>query len=202
VSTIGDQIISDFRNFISEFKSETDRAIVVLTAARLDYLLLSILQKRLIPNTSKSDEFFENQGPGSSFSNKIMLSYRMGLIDRDFTRALHLVRSIRNDFAHETSVCSLERGSHKDRVNTLVAPYRKLKFFSYFKNEFIGNVQPSREDFMTVVGFLILRLHYLYENLDAINDSDAWPVINDNMKNFVEPPKQVTTAQTSSGGTK
>jgi hypothetical protein len=96
-----DQLIGDFRSFVAEFKDESDRAIVVLTAARLDLLLLSVLQKHLVPNPAKTDDFFETEGPGTSFSNKIMLANRLGLIDDDFARALNLVRRTRNDFAHE-----------------------------------------------------------------------------------------------------
>ena len=53
-------IVQEFASFCNEFKSETDRAIVVLTAARLDFVLLGILQKYLVPNASKTDEFFDN----------------------------------------------------------------------------------------------------------------------------------------------
>lgn len=91
-------LVGDFRAFVEEFKNESDRAIVVITAARLDYLLYCILQKYLVPNTSKTDDFFENQGPGATFSNKIMLAYRLGLIGKDMVSSLNLVRQVRNNF--------------------------------------------------------------------------------------------------------
>ena len=108
--------LDDFAAFNEEFSAESDRAIVVLTAAKLDYLLLCVLQKHLVPDTATNDEFFENQGPGSTFSNKIALALRLGLISQDVTQRLTLIRRIRNDFAHEITGSSLEAGSHRDRV--------------------------------------------------------------------------------------
>ncbi|MCX5800334.1 MAG: hypothetical protein NTX17_02995 [Candidatus Eisenbacteria bacterium] len=182
-------IVNDFEAFIQEFKDESDRAIVVLTAARLDFLLSLILQKYLVANAGTVDEFFENQGPGSTFSNKIMLVFRLGLIDSDFARTLHLVRKIRNDFAHETAACSLEKGSHKDRIRGLVAPYKDIPFFARFKRVYFKDIGPSRADYMTVVGLAILRLHYLFEVLGTIPTETALSLFSSKMRASKEKEK-------------
>src|SRR5688572_11732866 len=102
--------LREFKAVFDEFVNESERAMVVLTASRIEYLLMQILQKICIANTSRSDEFFENQGPASTFSNRIMLLYRFGILDREFTNALHQIRRIRNAFAHEHTTCSLDSG--------------------------------------------------------------------------------------------
>lgn len=51
--------IKPFREFVTEFSGESDRAAVILGAAKLDYLLYQILQKYLIPNASGRDELLE-----------------------------------------------------------------------------------------------------------------------------------------------
>jgi hypothetical protein len=51
--------------------------------------------------------------------------FRLGLIDRQFARHLHLIRKIRNDFAHETKGASLDASPHRDRVRELASPYNK-----------------------------------------------------------------------------
>ena len=178
-------LVGDFRAFVEEFKNESDRAIVVITAARLDYLLYCILQKYLVPNTSKTDDFFENQGPGATFSNKIMLAYRLGLIGKDMVSSLNLVRQVRNDFAHETSGCSLDKGSHKDRVRALIAPYKKLSLYQQFqKNITKISSSHSRADYMAILGFLIIRLGYLFEYIDTVNDKNAWCVVTQTMRDW------------------
>lgn len=193
----GDNIVDDFRAFVEEFKDESDRAIVVITAARLDYLLYCILQKYLVPNTSTTDDFFENQGPGATFSNKIMLAYRLGLIDKDMARSLNLVRRVRNDFAHEASGCSLDKGSYKDRVKALIAPYKKLPLYRDFQKALIKASTQYRAHYMTVLGFLITRLSYLFEEITLVNDKDAWPVVNKDMRDYK--PEQLASADSGSG---
>lgn len=70
------------------------------------------------------------------FSSKINFVYRFGLIDSDLARALHLVRRIRNSFAHEVSGCSLTSGAHSDRVRELARPLKILPFYSKFTEAF------------------------------------------------------------------
>jgi hypothetical protein len=126
---------AEFSEFASDFASESDRAIVVLTAARLDYQLQRVLERYLLPSVSKTDEFFESQGPASTFSNRIILAFRLGLIDKLFAKSLNLIRRIRNDFAHEPTKSTLETGGYRDRVRSLVAPYRENReFFKFFKD--------------------------------------------------------------------
>ena len=189
------QIRKDFEDFITEFKNESDRAIVILIATKIDYLLLCILQKYLLPSTSNDDEFFENQGgPGSSFSNKIMLAYRLGLIDKDMTRALHIIRKLRNDFAHEITGCSLDKGSHRDRVHSLATPYRKFPFYKMFREAYFENIPHYRAEYMTVAGLLIIRLSYLLEHIEPISDDKAWRVLSKRLQDWkLEPEKLSTT---------
>jgi hypothetical protein len=102
------EVGGEFRAFFDEFKNETDRAAVIVGAAKLDYLLYQILGRYLLPITgTKDDELLEGDSPLSTFSSRINLCHRLGLIDTQFARSLHLVRKIRNTFAHEVSGCRL-----------------------------------------------------------------------------------------------
>ena len=82
----------DFKLFAEEFGGETDRAAVILGAAKLDILLYHLIQKTLLPNTSSNDELLDGDAPISTFSSRINLAFRLGLIDPELTRALHLVK--------------------------------------------------------------------------------------------------------------
>jgi len=114
---------AEFERFAEEFKNESDRAAVVLGGAQLDLLLYQLLDAFLLPVTSGKDELLEGDSPLATFSARINVSYRLGLIDEDLARALHLVRRIRNSFAHEISSASLAAGTHRDRVRELVLPF-------------------------------------------------------------------------------
>src|SRR5690348_13100633 len=84
-----------------EFSKETDRAAVIVAASMLDELLRTILVARLVPVSSATDELFDGaNAPVGTFSARIEMAYRVGLVSVKFARDLHLVRKIRNDFAH------------------------------------------------------------------------------------------------------
>lgn len=186
--------VAEFRAFVAKYEKESDRAIVVLTAAKLDLLLQNILQKYLVPAATTTDEFFDHQGPASTFSNKIALSYRLGLIDRDFARSLNLVRRMRNEFAHELGGTDLEEGSHRDRVRSLSSPYRRFPFFDSFTERFIGDAPPARAEYLTVLGFLIVRLESLYGRLEPVDYDKALVVMNKDMRKWKNDGTEPATA--------
>src|SRR5438270_10281747 len=51
----------------------------------------------------------------------------------DTSRALHLIRRIRNSFAHEVSGAKLDSGPHRDRIRELAAPF--VKTYTYRSEE-------------------------------------------------------------------
>ncbi len=134
----------EYIEFLKEFKEESDRAAAILGVAKLDLLLYQILVKVLLPNAGNKDDLFDGEGPLSTFSAKIHLCYRMGLFDSAFARSLHLIRKIRNDFAHEVTGCKFDSGSHRNRINELVAPLRKVpRFKEGIKIIFEDKTSPS-----------------------------------------------------------
>ncbi len=114
-----------FDAFAEEFERESDRAAVILVSAKLDELLYLALTKKLLPCPAAQDDLLRTDGPIGSFSSRITLAHRLGLIDDAFARTLHLIRRIRNDFAHESAGAQLSSGSHADRVRSLFLPFKK-----------------------------------------------------------------------------
>lgn len=147
-----------FKEFVDEFKNETDRAAVVLGAAKLDQLLYRMIQAFLIPSTTSKDELLDGDSPLGTFSSKINLAFRCGLIDSNLTRALHMVRKIRNSFAHEVSGCSLTNGAHSDRVKELAHPLKQFKIYSQLEELFFGDQKGTNIDFRTTLAIMVARL--------------------------------------------
>ena len=160
--------VAQYVEFMEEFKEESDRAAVILGAAKLDLLLYQILIKILVPNVGSNDELFDGESPLSTFSAKIHLCYRMGLIDSALTRSLHLIRKIRNNFAHEVTGCKLDSGSHRDRVKILVTPFKKIdKFKEGMKTIFGDKTNPS-VDFRMALAWIVLGLEILLANTEPL----------------------------------
>ena len=101
----------------SEFAKESDRAAVILAASIADELLKSLLSGRLVPVTSSNDELFDGpNAPLGTFSSRIEMAYRIGLISVKFSRDLHLIRKIRNEFAHNIHGCSFDDARVRSRI--------------------------------------------------------------------------------------
>src|SRR5581483_7853910 len=102
--------------FLKEFASETDRAAVILGAAKVDDFLYHILIQVFHPHTGKVDDLLDSEGPLSTFSSRITVAFRLGLIDATFFQALNLIRRLRNEFAHSAIGMKLKDAPHSDRV--------------------------------------------------------------------------------------
>ncbi len=147
-----------YKEFIDEFKNESDRAAVILGAAKLDFLLYQLLYKVLAPNAGSRDELLDGDAPLSTFRSRISIAYRLGLISSDLVRALNLIRKIRNDFAHELTGCKLDSGSHKDRVYELIMPFLEYEDFSYFRQLFFKDEHNASNNFRTALAIVHRRL--------------------------------------------
>ena len=167
------RFMARFRAFVDEFKNESDRAAVILGAAKIDSLLAQLLDRYLLPSLSSKDELLEGDSPLATFSARINVAYRLGLITADFAKSLHLFRRIRNSFAHEVTGVSLESGPHADRITSLLLPVRKLPFFTYFRNSFIGPSSASN-DFRACVALMAGRLEARLEQTEQVTSDDAW----------------------------
>ncbi len=84
------------QSIINKFQKESDRACAVLAVATLDALMESLLQRSMIAQVPKD---MLKRGPFRVFSAKIDIAYSYGLISAEERDDLHILRSIRNDFA-------------------------------------------------------------------------------------------------------
>lgn len=166
-----------FTKFVSEFAEESDRAAVILGAAKLDALLCQILDRRLLPSLGANDELLDGDAPLATFSSRIAIFYRLGLITPDFAKALHQVRKIRNHFAHELSGCSLESGPQSDRLRALLLPLRQLPFYKRFKNHFFGETDTASTNFKAILALMIARLEARLVETSTIESNEAWRFI-------------------------
>lgn len=121
-----------------ELAGESDRAAVLVSVAMLDEALRDLLIRKLAPNPSSIDTLFDGpSAPISSFSAKIDLAYRVGVVSARLCRDLHLFRKIRNDFAHRPAACRLDDQEVSARIEELTRSHgifeRSPKFFESIK---------------------------------------------------------------------
>lgn len=75
--------------------------LAVLTAAIIDQELEDLLRRKLkVADDTFFEELADNDGPLGTLSRKIDLGFALGLYDLGLRQNLHIVRKIRNVFAH------------------------------------------------------------------------------------------------------
>lgn len=86
---------------IQRLHENAHTANVMLMAASIDNLLERIIKSHM-PRLSNTlaDDLFSGYGPMATFRAKIDIAYAMGDIDAPLKTDLHIVRDIRNKFAH------------------------------------------------------------------------------------------------------
>ncbi|NPT57580.1 hypothetical protein [Paraburkholderia elongata] len=113
----GARAILEFRTALT---SETDRGSVLMAAAFIDDRLKYLLMARLVDDAKIARRAFEFNGPLGTFSSRIDFSYLMGILPKNAQRDLHIIRSIRNKFAHNAAPMTFEDESIKSLCNSLV----------------------------------------------------------------------------------
>lgn len=148
--------------FSNEIEKESDRAVAVIAAALFDEVLLNLIKVRLVPNSSSSDELFDGpNAPFSTLSSKISGAYRVGSISRKMARDIHIIRKIRNQFAHNLTGCTFEDGAVRSRVIELV----KGTKYNDESEQRLQNQDGPRGDFEFSCSW---RLYSLHANLSDL----------------------------------
>lgn len=89
----------DLRKFLETLRTETDRGCAVLASTFLDASLEEYFRSRLVAQPPA--RLFEDGGPLGTFFARVELAFALGMLSDDERTDLHLVRGIRNSFAHD-----------------------------------------------------------------------------------------------------
>lgn len=177
-----------FEYVIKEFKKESDRAAVILVAASIEEALFTILKSFLIPIPSSTDNLFDGPNAAlSTFSSKIDMSYRLGLISSRLCRDLHLIRKIRNAFAHDIYGCNFENGGIKSRVKELSKNCEIMPLYEVLLKEKHTMVQEgTRGVFLFVSSLILFDFNYTDEDFTPLKPIDRTELIYTDGKNIID----------------
>jgi hypothetical protein len=114
-----ERIKSDALAVISTLLNESERAAVILAAARIDSDLEKLLKHVLHRCPGGDDTLFDSDRALGTFSAKIAIAHRLGMLDQDFEHAIQMLRKIRNDFAHQLESESLRAPKQAHRLAEL-----------------------------------------------------------------------------------
>ena len=108
-----------WKEWLEEFRSETDRGCTLLGGAFLDEQLRLLLEGFLVEDQKLCEKLFNGFGPLSSFSARISVCYGLGFLSPEEFRDLELIRKIRNEFAHELHGLSFSSSTIAQRCQEL-----------------------------------------------------------------------------------
>jgi DNA-binding MltR family transcriptional regulator len=104
--------------FRSTLDEETDRGCALMAAGFHEEALADLLRKSFVRGKAAEDLLQQGRSLGD-FSAKIDLAYSLALIPAEAHQDLHLVREIRNDFAHSSKPLKFDERSIGDRCKAL-----------------------------------------------------------------------------------
>jgi DNA-binding MltR family transcriptional regulator len=129
-----------FDGYATLLSKETDRGAAVLAGGYLDALLEDLLRAVLVLGP-KLDDLISTGRPLGSFSSRIDLAYSLGLLPEVRLRDLHLIRKIRNYFAHDMEADTFAMSPVCDWCRELASTTWALSISdpaSLFRNDFRG----------------------------------------------------------------
>lgn len=151
----------------NEFAQESDRAAVILSASMLDQVLENILRSHLSATSSTDDDLFDHaNAPLSTFSSRVNMCQRLGLISPKLCRDLHIIRRIRNQFAHNITGCTFESSGVRNRILELVRSTRFGKYIPASESRF---PQGPKGEFQLSVSVILTYLWMQAEEITQLS---------------------------------
>ena len=150
-----EKLVTDTTELVKSLTKESERAAVVLGAAKLDSLFELLLKRALAPCAGGKDDLLDAERPLGTFSAKISIAYRLGLIDKDVEFSLQAIRKIRNSFAHSIENENLAKASHHDRLFEISRKLQEQKPYKNLADGLKSNL-PIEENFATFCGIIMV----------------------------------------------
>jgi hypothetical protein len=159
-----------FDSFAEDLLGERNaRPLIIIGASKVDDLLLEMLRGFLLPKIAKTkdqDELLEGDAPLATFSARIKICRRLGLIDETLYRALERLRTLRNLSAHSISfnAAASPIREHLSELKVRVAPRTS---YGLTKARYFGSdpLQPI-EDCQCLLLTLCVLLEAIRENVE------------------------------------
>lgn len=156
-----------FEEFADELLAERQtRALIILASAQIDTQLRDVIEAFLWPKSSKGkepDELLDGDNSLSTFSSRIKVSLRLGLIDDRLATALEKLRELRNQAAHWISfgVTDAPLCDQLKHLRTLITNRRsyRLTVSKFFTNEKLSELESLQA--------MLLTLSVLLGSIDA-----------------------------------
>ena len=166
------------RTIALQMLEERGRGAVLVGVAHVDAALEHLLQAVMTPATAKGDGLFLPERPLGSIGARVALASRLGLIDGQVERALNVLRTLRNDFAHSAESASLGDAAHSSRLTEVYVDARANPLWSPLETVLAalppsahGALEPALRDGFLLITILVAFLEATAQQLSPIKPS-------------------------------
>ncbi|MGU2417856.1 hypothetical protein [Burkholderia cenocepacia] len=163
----------DYVRIVKSLLRESERAAVILAAAQLDVELEGAIKQVLVPHPGGNDPLFDADRALGTFSAKILMAHRLGIISLEFEHALQIIRKIRNDFAHQIDTSSLAHEPQRARLETLFSKFKRSERFGRVVELVNGideiSATPEQRKLVACCAVMIASLGNNAPRLDRVN---------------------------------
>ena len=120
--TAGMDFMQRFVVIFDSLKPESDRGCVLVVSAMVENAIANHISQRLVPPATSDDELIGRSMncPISSFSAKINLAYRIGIITLEERGIYHQLRELRNRCAHDIEKQDFAANHFKTRTRNII----------------------------------------------------------------------------------
>jgi len=153
-------MIEQFDSFVEDFLGEKlERPLLIVGASKVDDLLFLIISNYFLPKISgKKDDLLEGDRPLATFSSKIKITYRLGIIDRELFKILEQLRAIRNLSAHGIAF-DVKKSPLREHIATLKKEIKKRRSYELTKiRYFDGLIDSNIKDLQCILVTLCVVL--------------------------------------------
>ena len=103
----------------SAYEKESDRAVALLATAFLDEQCKAALVRHFVDDLKLSAKLFSGYGPVASFSARVDMLLALGHIAEMVHRDLHVIRKVRNEFAHHADLIDFKDAAIRKQCDRL-----------------------------------------------------------------------------------
>jgi DNA-binding MltR family transcriptional regulator len=155
-----------FDSFVEDLLGEKlARPIIIIGASKIDDLLFRIIEKYLLPaRDSKEDELLKGDTPLSTFSSRIKITYRLGIIDENMFKLLEQVRKIRNLCAHSIEF-DIKKSPARDHFNELKKMLVTRTSFNLTKSRFFSDSFNDTKELQCILVTICVILEAIHEKI-------------------------------------
>ncbi len=120
-----DTTFADYQSMVVMFQNESDRGAAVLADSYVENHLGLHLRSKMI-DRSVAERIFSPDGALSTFAQRIDFAHAFGLLSKTQCTDLHLIKKIRNHFAHHPKEASFNEKPVTDWVRNLTSSRTKI----------------------------------------------------------------------------